>query len=63
MEEPKAHGQGGYIMGNLTNKFNKIIELNNEAALSMQASRLTPFMWILYINRTFSRFGINNEGE
>ena len=44
-------------------EFNKIIELNNEAALSMQASRLTPFMWILYINRTFSRFGINNEGE
>ena len=42
---------------------NKIIELNNEAALSMQAGRLTPFMWILYINRTFSRFGINNEGE
>ena len=44
-------------------EFNKIIELNNEAALSMQAGRLTPFMWILYINRTFSRFGINNEGE
>ena len=44
-------------------EFNKIIELNNEAALSMQAGRLTPFIWILYINRTFSRFGINNEGE
>lgn len=64
MEEPKAHGRGGYIMGNLTNEFiKKIIELNNEAALSMQAGRLTPFMWILYINRTFSRFGMNNEGE
>lgn len=51
-------------MGNLTNEFiKKIIELNNEAALSTQAGRLTPFMWILYINRTFSRFGINNEGE
>ena len=34
-------------------EFNKIIELNNEAALSMQAGRLPPFMWILYINRTF----------
>lgn len=50
-------------MGNLTNEFiKKIIELNNEAVLSMQADCL-PFMWILYINRTFSRFGINNEGE
>ena len=38
MEEPKAHGRGGYIMGNLTNEFiKKIIELNNEAVLSMQA--------------------------
>ncbi|WP_314017751.1 hypothetical protein [Dialister invisus] len=63
MEEPKAYGRGGYVMGNLTNEFiKKIIELNNEAALSMQADCL-PFMWILYINRTFSRFGINNEGK
>jgi hypothetical protein len=38
LEEPKAHGRGGYIMGNLTNEFiKKIIELNNEAVLSMQA--------------------------
>lgn len=62
MEEPKAHGRGGYIMGNLTNEFiNKIIELNNEAALSMQAGKLKPFMWILYVHRTFSRFGESNE--
>lgn len=62
MEEPKAHGQGGYIMGNLTNEFiKKIIELNNEAALSMQAGKLKPFMWILYVHRTFSRFGESNE--
>ena len=27
-------------------KSNKIIELNNEAALSMQAGKLKPFMWI-----------------
>ena len=25
MEEPKAHGRGGYIMGNLTNEFIKKI--------------------------------------
>ena len=62
MEEPKAHGRGGYVMGNLTNEFiNKIIELNNEAALSMQAGKLKPFMWILYVHRTFSRFGESNE--
>ena len=40
---------------------NKIIELNNEAALSMQAGKLKPFMWILYVHRTFSRFGESNE--
>ena len=40
---------------------NKIIELNNEAALSMQAGKLEPFMWILYVHRTFSRFGESNE--
>ena len=62
MEEPKAHGRGGYIMGNLTNEFiKKIIELNNEAALSMQAGKLKPFMCILYVHRTFSRFGESNE--
>ena len=42
-------------------KSNKIIELNNEAALSMQAGKLKPFMWILYVHRTFSRFGESNE--
>ena len=43
MEEPKAHGQGGYIMGNLTNEFiKKIIELNNEAALSMPCRQIDP---------------------
>ena len=33
-----------------------------KALYAVQADCL-PFMWILYINRTFSRFGINNEGE
>ena len=39
----------------------KIMELNNAAALSMQAGKLKPFMWILYVHRTFSRFGESNE--
>lgn len=30
-------------------------------ALSMQAGKLKPFMWILYVHRTFSRFGESNE--
>lgn len=37
------------------------MELNNAAALSMQAGKLKPFMWILYVHRTFSRFGESNE--
>ena len=41
--------------------FGKIMELNNAAALSMQAGKLKPFMWILYVHRTFSRFGESNE--
>ena len=39
----------------------KIMKLNNAAALSMQAGKLKPFMWILYVHRTFSRFGESNE--
>ena len=41
--------------------FGKIMELNNAAALSMQAGKLKPFMWILYVHRAFSRLGESNE--
>ncbi|MCI6030942.1 MAG: hypothetical protein MRZ20_07915 [Dialister succinatiphilus] len=39
----------------------EIMELNNDAALSMQAGYLHPFMWILYINKAITPYGERDE--
>lgn len=40
-----------------------VMELNNEAALSMKAGYLKPYIWILNISRAFGKDGEYDEAD